>query len=159
MKYRKLGRTGFEVSDIAYGLWGMSGWSGSDDQAIARRRCNSPSIWAAISSTPPGPTAKARATACWARSWRATRGSGCMRHRKFLPPTTDGPRCRNTNISDVFSAGARFQVRRPDSQEAARGHHRPAAVSRLGRQLDRRTGIPLDGGEAESTTAGFATSA
>ena len=32
MKCRKLGRTGFEVSDIAYGLWGMSGWSGSDDQ-------------------------------------------------------------------------------------------------------------------------------
>jgi aryl-alcohol dehydrogenase-like predicted oxidoreductase len=32
MNYRKLGRTGFDVSDIAYGLWGMSGWSGSDDQ-------------------------------------------------------------------------------------------------------------------------------
>ena len=32
MKYRKLGRTGFEVSDIAHGLWGMSGWSGSEDQ-------------------------------------------------------------------------------------------------------------------------------
>jgi aryl-alcohol dehydrogenase-like predicted oxidoreductase len=32
MKYRKLGRTGFEVSDMAYGLWGMSGWSGSDDR-------------------------------------------------------------------------------------------------------------------------------
>jgi aryl-alcohol dehydrogenase-like predicted oxidoreductase len=32
MNYRKLGRTGFEVSDIAHGLWGMSGWSGSDDQ-------------------------------------------------------------------------------------------------------------------------------
>jgi len=31
MKYRKLGRTGFEVSDVAYGLWGMSGWSGSND--------------------------------------------------------------------------------------------------------------------------------
>src|SRR5579863_1574503 len=32
MKYRKLGRTGFEVSEIAHGLWGMSDWSGSDDR-------------------------------------------------------------------------------------------------------------------------------
>jgi aryl-alcohol dehydrogenase-like predicted oxidoreductase len=31
MKYRTLGRTGFEASEIGYGLWGMSGWSGSDD--------------------------------------------------------------------------------------------------------------------------------
>jgi aryl-alcohol dehydrogenase-like predicted oxidoreductase len=31
MKFRKLGRTGLDVSDIGYGLWGMSGWSGSDD--------------------------------------------------------------------------------------------------------------------------------
>lgn len=31
MKYRKLGRTGFDVSEMAYGLWGMGGWSGSDD--------------------------------------------------------------------------------------------------------------------------------
>src|ERR1700737_4908470 len=36
MKFRKLGRTGFEVSDIAHGLWGMSGWSGSDDQTSLR---------------------------------------------------------------------------------------------------------------------------
>jgi len=32
MKYRKLGRTGYEVSEMAHGLWGMSGWSGSEDQ-------------------------------------------------------------------------------------------------------------------------------
>ncbi len=32
MIYRKFGRTGLEVSDIAHGLWGMSGWSGSDDR-------------------------------------------------------------------------------------------------------------------------------
>jgi len=31
MKYRKLGRTGWDVSEIGHGLWGMSGWSGSKD--------------------------------------------------------------------------------------------------------------------------------
>lgn len=31
MQYRKFGRTGIQVSDIAPGLWGMSGWSGSSD--------------------------------------------------------------------------------------------------------------------------------
>ncbi len=32
MRYRTFGRTGIEISDIAPGLWGMGGWSGSDDK-------------------------------------------------------------------------------------------------------------------------------
>ncbi|HEY6467576.1 MAG TPA: aldo/keto reductase [Candidatus Acidoferrales bacterium] len=32
MKYRRFGRTNFLVSDMAQGLWGMGGWSGSDDK-------------------------------------------------------------------------------------------------------------------------------
>jgi aryl-alcohol dehydrogenase-like predicted oxidoreductase len=32
MRYRKLGRTGVEVSDIGHGLWGMGDWSGSEDR-------------------------------------------------------------------------------------------------------------------------------
>lgn len=32
MKYRKFGRTGWEVSEIGYGMWGMAGWTGSDDE-------------------------------------------------------------------------------------------------------------------------------
>jgi aryl-alcohol dehydrogenase-like predicted oxidoreductase len=31
MQYRKFGRTGWPVSDIGYGMWGMGGWTGSDD--------------------------------------------------------------------------------------------------------------------------------
>jgi len=36
MRYRALGRTGLQVSEIGYGLWGMGGWSGSND-AESRR--------------------------------------------------------------------------------------------------------------------------
>jgi aryl-alcohol dehydrogenase-like predicted oxidoreductase len=31
MRYRSFGRVGWEVSEIGYGMWGMGGWSGSDD--------------------------------------------------------------------------------------------------------------------------------
>lgn len=32
MQYRKFGRTGWQVSDVGYGMWGMGGWTGSDDE-------------------------------------------------------------------------------------------------------------------------------
>ena len=32
MQYRTFGRTGWKVSEIGYGMWGMGSWSGSDDQ-------------------------------------------------------------------------------------------------------------------------------
>src|SRR5918911_3219015 len=36
MKYRKFGRTGWEVSEIGYGMWGMGGWKGSSDEESLR---------------------------------------------------------------------------------------------------------------------------
>jgi aryl-alcohol dehydrogenase-like predicted oxidoreductase len=32
MQYRKFGRLGWPVSEIGYGMWGMGGWTESDDQ-------------------------------------------------------------------------------------------------------------------------------
>jgi len=31
MRYRRFGRTGWQVSEVGYGMWGMGGWTGSDD--------------------------------------------------------------------------------------------------------------------------------
>jgi aryl-alcohol dehydrogenase-like predicted oxidoreductase len=31
MRYRTFGRTGWSVSEVGYGMWGMAGWTGSDD--------------------------------------------------------------------------------------------------------------------------------
>jgi len=32
MQYRTFGRTGWPVSEIGHGMWGMGGWTGSDDE-------------------------------------------------------------------------------------------------------------------------------
>jgi aryl-alcohol dehydrogenase-like predicted oxidoreductase len=32
MRYREFGRLGWQVGEIGYGMWGMGGWSNSDDQ-------------------------------------------------------------------------------------------------------------------------------
>lgn len=36
MRFRRLGRTGFSVSEIGYGMWGLAGWTGSNDDETAR---------------------------------------------------------------------------------------------------------------------------
>ena len=37
MRYRRFGRTGWQVGEVGYGMWGMGGdWKGGDDQASRR---------------------------------------------------------------------------------------------------------------------------
>ncbi len=36
MHYRKFGRMGWQVSDVGYGMWGIAGWTGSDDDQSRR---------------------------------------------------------------------------------------------------------------------------
>jgi aryl-alcohol dehydrogenase-like predicted oxidoreductase len=36
MHYRTFGRTGWKVSEIGYGMWGLAGWTGNDDEETNR---------------------------------------------------------------------------------------------------------------------------
>ncbi len=36
MQYRTFGRTGWQVSAIGYGMWGMAGWTGSESEEVNR---------------------------------------------------------------------------------------------------------------------------
>lgn len=36
MRYRRMGRMGWQVSEIGYGMWGLAGWSGGDPEEIWR---------------------------------------------------------------------------------------------------------------------------
>jgi aryl-alcohol dehydrogenase-like predicted oxidoreductase len=36
VRYRPFGATGWDVSEVGYGMWGMAGWTGSDDEESRR---------------------------------------------------------------------------------------------------------------------------
>lgn len=36
MKYRRFGRTNWQVSEIGYGMWGLAGWTGSEKEEVTR---------------------------------------------------------------------------------------------------------------------------
>ena len=36
MEYRRFGRTGWNVSEIGYGMWGLAGWTGSDTDEVGQ---------------------------------------------------------------------------------------------------------------------------
>ncbi len=36
MQYRRFGRTGWNVSEIGYGMWGLAGWTGSEKNEVSR---------------------------------------------------------------------------------------------------------------------------
>ncbi|MGB9674149.1 MAG: aldo/keto reductase, partial [Anaerolineales bacterium] len=36
MLYRRFGRTGWQVSEVGFGMWGLASWSGSDDEETRR---------------------------------------------------------------------------------------------------------------------------
>src|SRR5580698_2369755 len=101
MRYRKLGRTGFDVSEIGCGLWGMSGWSGSDDaeslqamQIAVDSGCN---FLIRL-----GLMAMARAMRCWGKSLLRIKASGCMLLRKFRRRMISGLLRRAMLIATFF---------------------------------------------------------
>ncbi len=56
MRYRVYPRTGWGISEIGYGMWGLGGWTGPTTSR-RWRRSPKPSLSAATSSTRRGPTA------------------------------------------------------------------------------------------------------
>ena len=135
MKYRKLGRTGFEVSDVAHGLWGMSGWSGSDDrESLASMQlgidlgCNFFDMaWAYGDGKSDGLLGEMMARNSGEADLRGVENSSGERAMAGAAGI-QVPRC--------FFGRACVPVCRHDPQAVAGGYDRRAAVSRVGRHLD-----------------------
>src|ERR1043165_6984598 len=109
MRYRLFGRTDWEVSEIGYGMWGMGGWTGSDDEESAgggggggggggrgggrgrgQRGGGRGAGGDATSSIPRGRMATGTASGCSAACSGVIRTSACTPRRKCRRRTSVG---------------------------------------------------------------------
>jgi aryl-alcohol dehydrogenase-like predicted oxidoreductase len=101
MKYRRFGRTGWKVSEIGYGMWGMGGWSGSDDkeslnslQRAVDLGCNFfDTAWA---------YGEGRSEALLGRLVRANPGVKLYTASKIPPKNRQWPSRAGTPVEEVF---------------------------------------------------------
>ncbi len=92
MNYRTFGRTGLSVSEIGYGMWGMGGWTGSDDDAVAALAASGGRTGLQFLRYGPGLRRRAqRAAARTAAAPASPTRSSTLRPR-FRPRTAAGPR-------------------------------------------------------------------
>ncbi|MFL6285480.1 MAG: aldo/keto reductase [Pyrinomonadaceae bacterium] len=101
MRYRRFGRTGWKVSEIGYGMWGMGGWSGSDDkesltslQRAVDLGCNFfDTAWA---------YGEGRSEALLGRLVRANSDRRLYTASKIPPKNRQWPSRAGTPVEDVF---------------------------------------------------------
>jgi aryl-alcohol dehydrogenase-like predicted oxidoreductase len=101
MRTRTLGKTGFNVSEMACGLWGMSGWSGSDDaeslralQLAANLGCNFfDTAWA---------YGDGKSDGFLGRILAANPGKRLYAASKIPPKNRQWPAAPNADYNDVF---------------------------------------------------------
>jgi len=111
MRYRKLGRTGFDVSEIGHGLWGVSGWSGSDDaeslqaiQLAVDSGCNFfDTAWA---------YGDGKSDALLGQIIAANRGKRLYAASKIPPKNDKWPGTADDSYQDVFPASHVFEYAR-----------------------------------------------
>jgi aryl-alcohol dehydrogenase-like predicted oxidoreductase len=104
VKYRRLGRTGFNVSEIGHGLWGMSNWTGSDDaesaaalQLSADLGCNFfDSAWA---------YGKGKSDRMLGQLLRNNPGKRLYAASKIPPKNWKWPAVATDDLNDVFPEG------------------------------------------------------
>ena len=102
MQYRTLGRTGWPVSEIGYGMWGLAGWTGSDDAESLDSLAPGRSSWAATSSTPPGATARGTASRSSAGSSASIPSKTLIVATKIPPKNFTWPSRRGFTLDDCF---------------------------------------------------------
>ena len=138
MNYRRFGRTGWQVSEIGYGMWGIGGWTGSDDAESQRVARSGRRTWAAISSIRPWPTATGHSEKLLGQMVRRHPGKRLYTATKIPPKNSPvAHRAAATRSTTFFRPITSAQYDRNEPEEPRAGLRGPDPVPRLGGRLGR----------------------
>lgn len=101
MNYRRFGRTEWMVSDIGYGMWGMGGWSGSDDETSLKALQRAVDLGCNFFDTAWGYGA-GHSEGLLGRLVRANPGRRLYTATKVPPKNFAWPSQRNFSLDDCF---------------------------------------------------------
>jgi aryl-alcohol dehydrogenase-like predicted oxidoreductase len=101
MRYRRFGRTGWQVSEIGYGMWGMGGWTGSDDEESMRSLQQSVDLGCNFFDTAWG-YGEGHSESLLGRLVRANPGKKLYTATKIPPKNFTWPSRREFKLGDTF---------------------------------------------------------
>jgi aryl-alcohol dehydrogenase-like predicted oxidoreductase len=101
MNYRRFGRTNWQVSEIGYGMWGMGGWSGSDDEESLRSLQRSVDLGCNFFDTA-WAYGEGRSEALLGQLVRANPGKKLYNATKIPPKNSAWPSRREFTLDDTF---------------------------------------------------------
>lgn len=101
MKHRTFGRTGWRVSEIGYGMWGMGSWSGSDDEASLQSLQLAVDLGCNFFDTAWG-YGEGRSERLLGQLVRANPGTRLHTATKIPPKNRAWPSRRGSRLEDVF---------------------------------------------------------
>ena len=101
MRSRTFGRTGWQVSEIGYGLWGMGGWTGSDDQESLRALDRALALGCTFFDTA-WAYGQGKSEALLGRALRARRGAPAYVATKIPPKNMRWPGRAEYSVADTY---------------------------------------------------------
>ncbi len=101
MRHRRFGRLGWKVSEIGYGMWGMAGWTGSDDEESLRSLQQAVDLGCNFFDTA-WAYGDGRSEALLGRLVRANPGRRLYTATKIPPRNRKWPSRRGSRLDEVF---------------------------------------------------------
>ena len=152
MRYRTYPRTGWQVSEIGYGMWGMGGWTGSDDEESLEALdlsiglgCNFfDTAWA---------YGNGHSEQLLGQALRRHAGTRLYVATKVPPKNRVWPGKAETPIADVFPPDHIREYTEKSLRNLGVDDARPAAAPRLERCVGGRRGLEARGGGSEAREA------